>query len=74
LSEWAPNFDQLLYANQGMVFGLALHFLRDRTSAEEIAQDVFLALHKNLRAITCSMKGDVKKKLFSPDRKAGVLS
>ncbi len=35
-----------------MVFGLALHFLHDRGSAEEIAQDVFLALHKNLRTLT----------------------
>jgi RNA polymerase sigma-70 factor (ECF subfamily) len=52
LSEWQPNFEQLLYANQGMVFGLALHFLRDRTAAEEIAQDVFLALHKHLRSVT----------------------
>jgi RNA polymerase sigma-70 factor (ECF subfamily) len=52
VSEWKPNFEQLLLANQGMVFGLALHFLRERTSAEEIAQDVFFALHKNLRSIT----------------------
>lgn len=35
-----------------MVFGLALHFLREHTTAEEIAQDVFLALHKHLRTIT----------------------
>jgi RNA polymerase sigma-70 factor (ECF subfamily) len=52
VSEWKPNFEQLLLANQSMVFGLALHFLRERTSAEEIAQDVFFALHKNLRSIT----------------------
>jgi RNA polymerase sigma-70 factor (ECF subfamily) len=53
VSEWQPNFEQLLYANQGMVFGLALHFLRDRTTAEEIAQDVFLSLHKHLHSVTC---------------------
>ena len=35
-----------------MVFGLALHFVRDRAAAEEIAQDVFLALHKNLRSVS----------------------
>ncbi|ABF43397.1 sigma-24, ECF subfamily [Candidatus Koribacter versatilis Ellin345] len=34
------------------MFGLALHFLRDRPAAEEIAQDVFLALHKNLRSVS----------------------
>jgi RNA polymerase sigma-70 factor (ECF subfamily) len=53
VSEWQPNFEQLLYANQGMVFGLAFHFLHDRTTAEEIAQDVFLSLHKHLRSVTC---------------------
>lgn len=52
MNGWTPNFEQLLYANQRMVFGLSLHFLRDRSAAEEIAQDVFLALHKHLRALT----------------------
>lgn len=31
-----------------MVFSIALHFLRDRSAAEEVAQDVFLQLHRNL--------------------------
>lgn len=53
MSQWQPNFEQLLVANQSMVFGLALHFLRDRATAEEIAQDVFLALHKHLHSVTC---------------------
>lgn len=52
MNGWTPNFEQLLYANQRMVFGLALHFLRDRAAAEEIAQDVFLALHQHLRTLT----------------------
>lgn len=52
MSDWQANFEQLLRANQHMVFGLALHFLRDRAAAEEIAQDAFLALHKSLRSIT----------------------
>lgn len=30
-----------------MVFSIAWHFLRDRTTAEELAQDVFLQLHQN---------------------------
>ncbi len=34
-----------------MVFSMAYHFLRDRSLAEDLAQDVFLHLHKNLRAI-----------------------
>src|SRR5262245_28747490 len=34
-----------------MVFSIAYHFLRDRWLAEELAQEVFLHLYKNLRAI-----------------------
>ena len=34
-----------------MVFSIAYHFLRDRPLAEELAQEVFLHLHKNRRAI-----------------------
>src|SRR5437879_8220142 len=34
-----------------MVFSIAYHFLRDRWLAEELAQEVFLHLHKNMRAI-----------------------
>lgn len=30
-----------------MVYSIAWHFLRDRTSAEELAQDVFLELYRN---------------------------
>ncbi len=48
--------DELAFAvivreHQAMVFGIAYHFLRDRSRAEDLAQDVFLHLHKNLRAI-----------------------
>ncbi len=34
-----------------MVFSLALHFLRDRETAEELAQDVFLHLHLKLQEL-----------------------
>ena len=34
-----------------MVFSVAYHFLRDRDLAEEIAQDVFLSLHRNLNGL-----------------------
>src|ERR1700682_5193020 len=34
-----------------MVFSIAYHFLRDRSRTEDLAQDVFLHLHKNMRAI-----------------------
>jgi RNA polymerase sigma-70 factor (ECF subfamily) len=52
----AAEGDQLAFAeivsrNQAMVFSLACHFLRDRSLAEELAQEVFLNLHQNLSAI-----------------------
>lgn len=45
------EFEPLLAEYQSMVYSIALHFLRDRASAEELAQDVFLALHRNLGSI-----------------------
>jgi RNA polymerase sigma-70 factor (ECF subfamily) len=42
------DFAELVRDNQGMVFSLAYHFLRDRALAEELAQDVFLQLHQHL--------------------------
>jgi RNA polymerase sigma-70 factor (ECF subfamily) len=44
-------FEQIVRQHQGMVFGLACHFLRDRSLAEELAQEVFLNLHQNLHSI-----------------------
>ncbi len=44
----APAFGELLRANQSMVFSIAYHFLRNREAAEEVAQDVFLRLYRNL--------------------------
>ena len=34
-----------------MVFSIAWHFFRDRDAAEEVAQDVFLELHRHLDSI-----------------------
>lgn len=42
------EFDDLVREHQAMVFSLAYHFLHDRGVAEEIAQEVFLSLHRNL--------------------------
>lgn len=42
------DFAETLRANQSMVFSLALHFLRDYSAAEEVAQDVFLRLYRKL--------------------------
>ena len=44
-------FEQIVRQHQGMVFGLAYHFLRDRSLAEELSQEVFLNLHQNLGSI-----------------------
>jgi RNA polymerase sigma-70 factor (ECF subfamily) len=45
------SFDTLIRLHQSMVFGLAYHFLHDRDLAEEVAQEVFLSLHRNLASI-----------------------
>jgi RNA polymerase sigma-70 factor (ECF subfamily) len=42
------DFATVVGKHQSMVFSLALHFLRDRQAAEEVAQDVFLQLHEKL--------------------------
>src|SRR5215470_16595281 len=47
----AGSFAGIVREHQSMVFSIAYHFLRDRWMAEDLAQDVFLHLHKNLRAI-----------------------
>ncbi|MDE3196091.1 MAG: sigma-70 family RNA polymerase sigma factor [Acidobacteriota bacterium] len=45
------EFARVLADNQSMVFSLALRFLRDREGAEELAQDVFLQLYRQLDRI-----------------------
>lgn len=42
------DFETLLREHQAMVFSLAYHFLHDRAVAEELAQEVFLSLHRHL--------------------------
>lgn len=44
-------FAALVLEHQSMVFSLALHCLRDRALAEELSQDVFLQLYRNLGEI-----------------------
>ncbi len=46
-----PAFADIVREHQGMVFSLAWHFLRDRALAEELAQEVFLELHRHLAGI-----------------------
>ncbi len=46
-----PEFAELVRVHQRMVFSIAYHFLHDRTAAEEVAQDVFLRLSRNLSSL-----------------------
>jgi RNA polymerase sigma-70 factor, ECF subfamily len=42
------DFGALVDEHQAMVFSVAYHFLHDRPAAEEVAQEVFLSLHRHL--------------------------
>ena len=42
-----PLFAEAVEAHKAMVFSIGWHFLRDRTAAEELAQEVFLQLHRD---------------------------
>jgi RNA polymerase sigma-70 factor (ECF subfamily) len=42
------EFAELIRDHQSMVFSIAFRFLRDRAVAEELAQDVFLKLYREL--------------------------
>jgi RNA polymerase sigma-70 factor (ECF subfamily) len=44
-------FAEIVRSHQARVFSLAYHFLHDRESAEELAQEVFLELYRNLPSI-----------------------
>lgn len=50
-SQTVLSLDALMRQHQSMVFSLAYHFLHNRDTAEEVAQEVFLSLHRNLRSI-----------------------
>lgn len=42
-----PAFATAVDTHKAMVYSIAWQFLRDRLAADELAQDVFLQLHKN---------------------------
>ena len=50
-NDWQPDLERLLDEHQSMVFSLALRMTGDRGLAEEIAQDVFLELDRQLGKI-----------------------
>jgi len=43
-----PDFAEIVREHQAMVYSCAYHCLRDPALAEEVAQDVFLELHRHL--------------------------
>lgn len=47
-------FAEIVREHQAMVFSIAYHFLQDRWLAEELAQEVFLQLHRNLATVKSS--------------------
>ena len=42
-----PAFADVIELHKAMVYSIGWHFLRDRLAAEELAQEVFLQLHKD---------------------------
>jgi RNA polymerase sigma-70 factor (ECF subfamily) len=46
-----PTFAEALDLHKAMVYSILWHFLRDRSLAEELAQEVFLELHRSWKAI-----------------------
>jgi RNA polymerase sigma-70 factor (ECF subfamily) len=45
------TFASVVRAHQSMVFSLAYHFLHNAAAAEEVAQDVFLELHRRFEKL-----------------------
>jgi RNA polymerase sigma-70 factor, ECF subfamily len=46
-----PDFAEIVRRHQSMVFSICMHFLADRSAAEELAQDVFLQLYISLSTL-----------------------
>jgi RNA polymerase sigma-70 factor (ECF subfamily) len=47
----ALEFGDLMREHQSMVFSVCWHFLHDRDQAEDVAQEVFLSLHRHMASI-----------------------
>ncbi len=45
------DFEAIVRRHQAMVYSIALRFLAEPAAAEELAQDVFLQLHANLKQL-----------------------
>jgi RNA polymerase sigma-70 factor (ECF subfamily) len=54
----ADQFRRLIETHQRMVFSLALRITGEHSTAEEVAQDVFLALHRSLLQTPDRLNGE----------------
>lgn len=45
------DFESAVHEHQGMVYSIAFHFFHNAAIAEEVAQEVFLKLYENRRAV-----------------------
>jgi RNA polymerase sigma-70 factor (ECF subfamily) len=48
---YKEGFEAILRQHSGLVYSIGLHFFGSAALAEEIAQDIFLELHRNLHKI-----------------------
>lgn len=71
--DWKPDFEQLIDEHQSMVFSLALRMTGDHGLAEEIAQDVFLELDRNLRRIESPLHALLWLRRVAMSRSADAL-
>ena len=71
--DWQPDFEQLVDTHQSMVFSLALRMTGDRGLAEEIAQDVFLELDRNLGRIDSAAHAGFWLRRVTMNRSADAL-
>ena len=46
-----PTFAETVETHKAMVYSILWHFLRDRSLAEELAQEVFLELYQNWKSV-----------------------
>jgi RNA polymerase sigma-70 factor (ECF subfamily) len=46
-----PSFPEAVEAHKAMVYSILWHFLHDRSLADEVAQDVFLELHRSWHSV-----------------------
>jgi RNA polymerase sigma-70 factor (ECF subfamily) len=71
--DWQPDFEQLVDEHQSMVFSLAVRMTGDRGLAEEIAQDVFMEMDRNLAKIESALHACFWLRRVTMSRSADAL-